>query len=848
MKKTIYYILAIATLVMVGCTEDPTNDLLNGGDEQSNSEIIGETITFQLDSDDTRTSLNGSKIEWQADDCISVNGTSYKVTMVDGVPTLKVAVSSNGVYNAYYPGGCYDASGLTAFFRQTPIQFYTAGSFGRDALSMYATATISESTETPTLRFNSLVGVLMLTIKGTAEIESIYVEDRAGENVSGDFKIDTQNCILEQYKSRVCRKGVTLNCLNAQGEGVKLTEGGMVFYIVMPARTYSSGLKIRISDTSHRSMTIDSGTSRTIERGKILVTPAITYAPTTVYEEHFDLMVWGGDIMSGEKRGYTPTAANTAAPTSVTGFERTLYDAKYDIAGSNYMSTDYSNMTAVSHNMSESYLRSRGIFSAPWLFRVEERPGYIGVGAQQKGGRGRYRTAPFTNLSKPAQVAVEFKFCPMNNYTTTYSSDGSTLPNNLHIWFRNAGYISEAYIDGKKFELTSSNHGYTRNGKAATEVKGLNEYSELLLPPSAMTIPTSATAAKTWHTIKLIVNDVRDDSAMDLYVSTAVGSYLGYYVDDIVVTKIKDMPTETLKVLYWNIQNGMWADQGNGYKKFIAWVKALDPDVCVWCEARTIYNDKGTGSISDESLNKGTYLINKSKSLTWGTVAKGYGHNYWTYGAYQDNYPVVITAKSAITLKQRLGNDTTGKSSGRDANVSHGGFHAQLGGINYVGLHLYPHSYGYGVTGDANREASTAKNEGNDYRLKEMTWIIGKTKNNKDYSAQTNWIMCGDFNSKSRLDEWYYKVGSTTHTQYKVHNYILDNTNYCDVIQTIYNNKMAPSRIDFMYVSPDMMKRVVRAYMPNNEDDMTTKVKDTTSGYYRYSDHNAIIAEFDMSK
>ena len=129
-----------------------------------------------------------------------------------------------------------------------------------------------------------------------------------------------------------------------------------------------------------------------------------------------------------------------------------------------------------------------------------------------------------------------------------------------------------------------------------------------------------------------------------------------------------------------------------------------------------------------------------------------------------------------------------------------------------------------------------------------MTWIIGKTKNNATYSAQKNWIMCGDFNSKSRLDEWYYKVGSTTHMQYKVHNYILDNTNYCDVIQTIYNNKMAPSRIDFMYVSPDMMKRVVRAYMPNNEDDMTTKVKDTTSGYYRYSDHNAIIVEFDMSK
>ena len=847
MKKTIYYILSIAALVMVGCTEDPTNDLLNGGDEQSNSEIIGETITFQLDSDDTRASLNGSKIEWQADDCISVNGTSYKVTMVDGVPTLKVAVSSNGVYNAFYPAGCY-GSGLVEFFRQTPMQFYTAGTFGRDALSMYATATVSESTETPTLRFNSLVGVLMLTVKGTAEIESIYVEDRAGNNVSGDFGIDTKNLKLTNYTDRVCRKGVTLNCLDTEGNGVTLNESGMVFYIVMPAREYASGLKIRISDTSHRSMTIDSSTSRTIERGKILVTPAITYAPTTVYEEHFDLMVWGGDIMSGNKRGYTPTAANTAAPTSVTGFERTLYDATYNIAGSNYMSTDYSNMTAKSHNMSESYLRSRGIFSAPWLFRVEERPGYIGVGAQKSGGRGRYRTAPFTNLDKMSQVAVEFKFCPMDNYTQTYTKDGASLPNNLQIWFRNAGYISEAYIDGKKFELTSSNHGYTRNGTSTVEVKGLNEYSELLLPPSAMTIPTSATAAKTWHTIKLIVNDARDDSAMDLYVSTASGSYLGYYVDDIVVTKIKDMPTETLKVLYWNVQNGMWADQHNKYANFIKWVKDKDPDVCVWCEARTIYPDnKSSGSISNEKLATKNYLIDESKNLTWKTVAEGYGHNYWTYGAYQDNYPVVITAKSDITLKQSLGNDTTGKSSGRDTHVSHGGFHAQLGGINYVGLHLYPHSYGYGVPKE-NQEASTANNDGDTYRFNEMTWIIDKTKNNADYSAQKNWIMCGDFNSKSPLDETWNKFGNLDDTRYKVQNYILKNTDYCDVIRNIYGNKWAPSRIDYMYVSPDMMKRVVRAYMPYEEDDMTKRVLVGDTGFYRYSDHYGIIAEFDMSK
>lgn len=44
-----------------------------------------------------------------------------------------------------------------------------------------------------------------------------------------------------------------------------------------------------------------------------------------------------------------------------------------------------------------------------------------------------------------------------------------------------------------------------------------------------------------------------------------------------------------LKVLYWNIQNGMWADQENNYDNFVEYVKSQDPDICVWCEAESRY-------------------------------------------------------------------------------------------------------------------------------------------------------------------------------------------------------------------------------------------------------------------
>ena len=46
---------------------------------------------------------------------------------------------------------------------------------------------------------------------------------------------------------------------------------------------------------------------------------------------------------------------------------------------------------------------------------------------------------------------------------------------------------------------------------------------------------------------------------------------------------------DKLRVLYWNIQNGMWADQHNNYDNFVNWVKEYDPDVCIWAEAKSRY-------------------------------------------------------------------------------------------------------------------------------------------------------------------------------------------------------------------------------------------------------------------
>ena len=106
-------------------------------------------------------------------------------------------------------------------------------------------------------------------------------------------------------------------------------------------------------------------------------------------------------------------------------------------------------------------------------------------------------------------------------------------------------------------------------------------------------------------------------------------------------------PKNNMRLLYWNIQNGMWSGQGDNYDKFVEWVRAYDPDVCVWCEAQSIYK---TGT-ADKMDVADRYLVGN-----WGELAARYGHKYWYVGGHRDNYPQVITSKYPIENKGVLNN------------------------------------------------------------------------------------------------------------------------------------------------------------------------------------------------
>lgn len=295
---------------------------------------------------------------------------------------------------------------------------------------------------------------------------------------------------------------------------------------------------------------------------------------------------------------------------------------------------------------------------------------------------------------------------------------------------------------------------------------------------------------------------------------------------------------ENLKLLYWNIQNGMWTGQNDNYDAFVKWVKQQSPDVCVWCEAQSIYLS-GTAKEMPENER---YLVKN-----WSELAQRYGHKYWAISGYRDNYPQVVTSKYPIkTIKQILGND-------KDSIVVHGAgwFQIEKKGktINIVSLHTWPLKQGYMAT---NKKESIANREGDKYRRMEIEYIckntVGILHEPEAKSNSQLWMMMGDFNSTSRRDNWHYKY-SDSDSRFLVHDFILGYTDYVDVIAQLHPAQFIPStgngrRIDFIYCTPTLFKMVKTAEIIS--DGYTTPVREPNklSNFWIPSDHKPIIVEF----
>ena len=224
-----------------------------------------------------------------------------------------------------------------------------------------------------------------------------------------------------------------------------------------------------------------------------------------------------------------------------------------------------------------------------------------------------------------------------------------------------------------------------------------------------------------------------------------------------------------LKVLYWNVQNGMWSGQDDDYNAFVNWVKAQKPDVCIWAEAETIYY---TGSSKR--------LPREERYFIWDKVAPRYGHKYVYVAGHRDGYPQVITSKYPIENVEKIVGD-------EETVVCHGAGWARvrIAGkvLNLVSLHTWPQQNHFNCKGAAPEiiKASAEKGEGDMYRAQELKWICEHTILTDKDAAENLWLMAGDFNAVSPKDNWVYRLPENS-TKLLTHKYILENTPYVDVI------------------------------------------------------------------
>lgn len=293
------------------------------------------------------------------------------------------------------------------------------------------------------------------------------------------------------------------------------------------------------------------------------------------------------------------------------------------------------------------------------------------------------------------------------------------------------------------------------------------------------------------------------------------------------------------RLVYWNIQNGMWDGQPDNYDRFVSWVRSYDPDVCVWCEAQSLYI-----SGTDKPLPKGQAYLPEH----WDELAARYGHNYVYIGGHRDGFPQAVTSKYPIENVERIiGNQV-------DTVVMHGAGWARIQAkgktINVVSLHLAPHQWAPGTKGEAARQASAAKHEGDHYRRREIQYVCEHTIATHPGSADEYWMMMGDFNSRSRADNGFYKY-EDGNTKLLVHDYIAHTTPYKDVIACTYPGQLHPTmyyqcRLDYVYLTPALYDKVVSAHICHDFYTEPVRNPENISNFYHPSDHRPIIVDFKL--
>lgn len=840
MKKTISAIIVLIVLGFVACDpqieqpEEPdqeqtdTTQTPEQDTTQTQKPEVGDSLEIKdgmarfLLQDSPLVEAAGGRTDWTKV-TVTVNGKAYvPAVQDDGKVYVDVEDSEAAVYEAVLV-----TEETTKYHGDTPLEdvvhpfAYAYHTLGNTMTVLPKYASYDEE-KGNLLSFSSGLSMIGLTVQGMTSISSIKVTDPQGTILGGTGSYDPQT------RSFKMEKGLPFMVLNCTNRGAFVSSSGNVFMIPVRSGQYSKGLEVTICSADHL-MCRTSIPSFTVDKDKVH-SCMVTWKPdkNLLFYEGFDNMVWGGDVVAGEDSfGMNPVAGDMTIKSgrTLSGYETPLYPVSYEMAGAGYIQESNLSVTegkdvSGSRYLSDSYIKSRNIGGYLRLYRCQEYQGYISVGDTYNGIVEPVFAGEISDAHR--DIVISFDICAASDFDDDLSFKAT-----------NGGNIISCMVDGTELPETVFSRKFSKTGSTAA------------LDRSAVTLPASDGR---WHNVELTVRNMNDKSTFTLTTAAShskPGAYR-FYLDNYQVRTLKDHADRdgsTLRVMCWNIQNGMWADQDNNYNNFVAWVKKYNPDVCVWCEGETIFNTSGDK----------VYGTNRILPNAWASVAQRYGHNYWSKSEDRDNYPQIITSKYPINTLAKIGQIGT-----TDAYVEHGSglFEVEFNGhsVYFVSFHAFAHAYDpkYTSSGTDAQNASAALYEGDYHREKEIRYVYEQTI--EKYPSQSNWLMMGDFNSISSLDAEHHT--GINDTNWLLHDHILGK----DYLKDIIAERNAPEdffssingdsrRIDFIYASPAMYDRIESTAIIIDSWTVLSQDKSVSDkGYFcRPSDHRPILVDFKMN-
>lgn len=762
----------------------------------------------------------------------------------DGRCFVEVAKSESRNYRMF----CYPSGDKSWFMESAPLYglMIPYSQFAETTLDQMKTYPMyGEYSENAGDRmiFREPYAVLQVTVKGSESVTSVHLENRETDPAGSFYMAGLSS--YDPDKGYEVTEGVNFVNLNCT-PGKALSPDGTTFNLVVTPGDYKEGFILSVSDRNHKGQLFNTD-AVSVKAGEVRNIGSFTYSPSEdlLFFERFDNFVWGGCVRDSEglMTSFAPDASVNLDndPTGRKGNENAFTKVSSSTPGSAAIQSTYTAGYTVSqrHAVSDEYIASRCLDSYNYLYRCQEFQGCISAGCCDA-TRGLVDFLSFAALDEGIYRA-EISFDIAYRY-------GST--DELMFQLSKSGVIKSVTVDGKEMELETTADG---NNTYTHAFVGKCTMGKKTLAPQ-----TSVNDASGWHSVRIDAWNLCEVSALSLLGATTDASLKhGFYIDNIEI-RARRQERGNFRVLYMNIQDGMWSDQGNNFDNFVDWVKKYDPDVCVWCEARTLYKTGTDSGIGDENriLCK---TMGSAVDEGWEKLAARYGHSHYAISGFRDNYPQVITSKYAITTVSRM----TSAGSGKYIQHGAGHFRVTVNGkqVNIVTLHLWPQIY----SPSSNTMASAVALEGRDHQVVEINAILSQT--NPDKNGM--FLMMGDHNAISRIDSWYYDFnglydvvstswgntpiefqdGKYKEKWYQAHDAIIANGAYEDMIRAFWPGYFITStggagRIDFMYGTHAMTEALVN--MTTVHDSFSTISSSGVGGLSKPSDHLPIIADFKL--